>query len=43
MSKTTKQMKHLFNLAVGIFLTGFIFAIGAVMGISIFLRVASLL
>lgn len=43
MSKTTKQMKHLFNLAVGIFITGFIFAIGAIMGISIFLRVASLL
>lgn len=43
MSKTTKQMKHLFNLAVGIFITGFIFAVGAVMGISFFLRVASLL
>ncbi len=43
MSKTTKQMKHLFNLAVGILITGFVFAIGAVMGISFFLRVSSLL
>lgn len=43
MSKTTKQMKHLFNLAVGTLITGFLFAIGAVMGISFFLRVSSLL
>lgn len=43
MSKTTKQIRHIFNLAVGILITGFIFAIGALMGISIFLRVASLL
>lgn len=43
MSKTTKQMKHLFNLAVGIFITGFLFAVGAVMGISFFLRVSNLL
>lgn len=43
MSKTTKQIRHMFNLAVGILITGFIFAIGAVMGISFFLRVSSLL
>lgn len=43
MSKTTKQMKHLFNLAVGIFITGFIFAIGALMAIKFFLRVSNLL
>jgi hypothetical protein len=28
-------MKHLFNLAVGILLTGFIFAAGVVIGIKI--------
>lgn len=43
MSKTTKQMKHLFNLTVGILLTGFVFAIGVAMGIKFFLRVSSLL
>lgn len=43
MSKTTKQLKHLFNLAVGILLTGFIFAAGTVMGIGFILKVSSLL
>ncbi len=43
MSKTTKQLKFLFNLTASIFLTGFVFAIGAVMGIKFFLRVSSLL
>lgn len=43
MSKTTKQIRHMFNLGVAILFTGFVFAIGAVMGISFFLRVSSLL
>lgn len=36
MSKTKKQIRHIFNLGVAILFTGFIFAIGAVMGISFF-------
>lgn len=36
-------MKHLFNLAVGILITGFIFAIGAVMGIGFILKISSFL
>ena len=32
MSKTTKQIRHIFNLGVAILFTGFVFAIGAVMG-----------
>lgn len=43
MSKTTKQMKHLFNIGVAILFTGFIFAVGAVMGIGFTLKIASLL
>lgn len=43
MSKTTKQIKHIFNLGVAILFTGFVFAIGAVMGVGFFLRVSSLL
>lgn len=29
MSKTTKQIRHMFNLGVAILFTGFVFAIGA--------------
>ena len=43
MSKTTKQMKHLFNIGIAILFTGFIFAAGAVMGIGFTLKIASLL
>lgn len=43
MSKTTKQLKHLFNLTMGIFIAGFIFTIGALMAIKFFLRVSNLL
>ena len=43
MSKTTKQIRHIFNLGVAILFTGFVFVIGAVMGVGFFLRVSSLL
>ncbi len=43
MSKTKKTIKHLFCQAVAIFLTGFIFAIGATLGISFFLRLSRML
>lgn len=43
MSKTAKQMKHLFNLAIGTLITGFIFALGASMGVTFFLKIESLL
>lgn len=43
MSKTIKQVKHLFNIGVAILFTGFIFAAGAVMGIGFILKIARLL
>lgn len=43
MSKTTKQIRHMFNLGVAILFTGFVFAIGAVMGIGFILKISSFL